>query len=74
MGVYKVLWGSLIINIAESYRVSFNHKLYIIRVGDKLLLTIRPKGIIETVVLRVLLATNRGHKLFFLTSYNLAAY
>jgi len=40
--------------MVESYRVSLNRELYIIRVGDKSLLTVRPEGAIETVVLRVL--------------------
>jgi len=40
--------------MAKSYKVSLNRELYIIRVGDKLLLTVRPEGAIEIVVLRVL--------------------
>ena len=40
--------------MAESYRVSPDRELYIIRVGDKSLLAIRFKSIIETVILRVL--------------------
>ena len=42
------------INIAESRRVSLNRELYIIRVRNELLLTVRPKSIIETIVLEVL--------------------
>ena len=46
--------GNININIAESYRVSFNRKFYIIRVGNKSLPAIRPKSVIEMIILRVL--------------------
>ena len=42
---------NIYINIIKSYRISFNCELYIVGVGDKLLLAIRSKSIIETVVL-----------------------
>ena len=42
------------VDMAESYRVSLNRELYIIRVRNKSLLTVRPKSIIETIVLGVL--------------------
>ena len=40
--------------MAKSYRVSFNREFYIVRVGDKLPLAVRSKGVIEIVILRVL--------------------
>ena len=46
--------GNININIAESCRVSFNHKFRIIRVGNELPLAIRPKSVIEAIILRVL--------------------
>jgi len=46
--------GNININIAESYRVSFNREFYIIRVGNELPLAIRPKSVIEVIILRVL--------------------
>jgi len=46
--------GNINVNIAESCRVSFNCEFYIIRVGNKLPLAVRPKSVIETIILRVL--------------------
>jgi hypothetical protein len=45
---------NIYINIAESYKVSLNCKLYIVRVGNKSLLAVRPKSIIKIVVLKIL--------------------
>jgi len=42
------------INITKSYKVSLYYIFYIIRVKNKVLLTIRFKSVIETVVLRIL--------------------
>jgi len=46
--------GNINVNIAESYRVSFNREFSIIRVGNKSPLAIRPKSVIEIIILRVL--------------------
>jgi len=46
--------GNINVNIAESCRVSFNHKFRIIRVGNELPLAVRPKSVIEVIILRVL--------------------
>jgi len=46
--------GNIDVNIAESYRVSFNHEFRIIRVENKSPPAIRPKSVIEAIILRVL--------------------
>jgi len=46
--------GNINVNIAESYRVSFNREFCIIRVGNKSPLAIRPKSAIKAIILRVL--------------------
>ena len=38
----------------ESYKVFLNRGLYIIRIGDKSPLIVKPEGAIEVIVLRVL--------------------
>jgi len=40
--------------MGESCRVLFNCEFYIIKIKDKLLAAVRPKSIIEMVILRVL--------------------
>ena len=46
--------GNIDVNIAESYRVSFNREFRIIRVGNKSPPAIRPKSAIKAIILRVL--------------------
>jgi len=46
--------GNINVNIAESYRVSFNHEFRIIRVGNESPPAVRPKSAIEVIILRVL--------------------
>ena len=40
--------------MVKRYKVTLNGELCIVRVGDKSLLAIRPKSVIEMVVLRIL--------------------
>ena len=51
-GFYKR--RNIYINMIESCKVSLNCILYIIRVKDKVPLAVRPKSVIEIIVLRVL--------------------
>jgi len=46
--------GNIDVNIVESYRVSFNREFCIIRVGNELPPAVRPKSVIEAIILRVL--------------------
>jgi len=40
--------------MAESCKVSFNYKFYIIKIGDKLPLAVRPKSVIKMIILKFL--------------------
>ena len=40
--------------MVESYSISFNRVFYIVGVGDKSPLTVRPESVIEAVVLKIL--------------------
>jgi len=46
--------GKFYINVMESYKVLFNYIFYIIRVKNKILLIVRTKSVIKTIVLRIL--------------------